>query len=558
MKLFYLILFGVGWLTTFQATAQDLIERAQLGIVLDVSRQSESVAFQESQSLKHVGPYQVVKPFDLAPDYRKSEVSAFVEGHVMLDLPGGTLPRLMNSLRDGVDLRLPVAPGKEIELDLVEVFPIHSEFEGHTSEGETITLAKYPARFYRGAVKGVPNSFASITIAPGMFRGLIGDDYGNYVLAELDNTDDRFVLYNDKKLKIQNDFECGVEDTPFSDEDQALLQQTDRVVNADRSSDCVDIMVEMEEDFWDDWGNTTNATNFIYALMNEGATLYNNENISCTLKDIIMWTTVDPYTETGACDQRTQFGNIRQNNYNGRLAHLISSRAIGGGCAYIDELCSNYSLNNGPYQFSGSMSTSVVAFPTYSWNVMVFVHEMGHTWGSRHTHACVWNGNNTAIDGCSGSTEGTCALPGIPPGGGTMMSYCHLQGVGINFNLGFGPQPGDVIRDRTYNSSCGLDCGNITACPREIYLDGDVESDTYYADRKVEMSGTVLSGRTVNLRCDIGSHIWNPGFRVNNGGVLSSDQAACTAALDGGGNNEVIKTTVDPDLTDQIQSTLNK
>ena len=39
------------------------------------------------------------------------------------------------------------------------------------------------------------------------------------------------------------------------------------------------------------------------------------------------------------------------------------------------------------------------------------------------------------------------------------MSYCHLTGVGINFNLGFGPQPGNVIRN-TVNASgnCLTNC----------------------------------------------------------------------------------------------------
>jgi hypothetical protein len=90
----------------------------------------------------------------------------------------------------------------------------------------------------------------------------------------------------------------------------------------------------------------------------------------------------------------------------------------------------------------------------------VVTHEIGHNLGSSHTHACVWNGNNTAIDGCgptAGYSEGcTAALPVA----GTIMSYCHLvSGVGIDFNLGFGPQPGDRIRSEVYNAPCLAACG---------------------------------------------------------------------------------------------------
>ena len=47
-------------------------------------------------------------------------------------------------------------------------------------------------------------------------------------------------------------------------------------------------------------------------------------------------------------------------------------------------------------------------------------------------------------DSCA-PVEGSCSSPGYPSQGGTIMSYCMNQSVGINFNLGFGPQPTAVI-----------------------------------------------------------------------------------------------------------------
>jgi hypothetical protein len=105
------------------------------------------------------------------------------------------------------------------------------------------------------------------------------------------------------------------------------------------------------------------------------------------------------------------------------------------------------------------LHNSYETFPNYSWSVFVVAHEFGHLFGSRHTHACVWNGNNTAIDGCGVCMESpdpdadpitcnNCPRLGVPQNGGTIMSYCHLSGnPGINFNLGFGLQPGNVIRN---------------------------------------------------------------------------------------------------------------
>lgn len=42
------------------------------------------------------------------------------------------------------------------------------------------------------------------------------------------------------------------------------------------------------------------------------------------------------------------------------------------------------------------------------------------------------------------------------------MSYCHQRSVGINFNLGFGTQSGNVIRNSVINASCLHDCNEPT------------------------------------------------------------------------------------------------
>ena len=177
------------------------------------------------------------------------------------------------------------------------------------------------------------------------------------------------------------------------------------------------------------------------------------------ISQILAWTTTSPYSSGSSSGMLSDFqANI--SSINGDLGHLVSYQASGGIAAGFNGIC-NSNVDNS-LCFS-SINSTYADFPTYSWSVMVFTHEMGHLIGSRHTHACVWNGNNTAIDGCSGSTEGSCSLPGNPSGGGTVMSYCHLTSVGINLNLGFGPQPGNVIRN-TVNATnnCLTPCGPPT------------------------------------------------------------------------------------------------
>ena len=68
-------------------------------------------------------------------------------------------------------------------------------------------------------------------------------------------------------------------------------------------------------------------------------------------------------------------------------------------------------------------------------------HEIGHNIGANHTHWCGWSPDPTsnppfsggAIDNCT-NTEGSC--PDNPaPQVGTIMSYCHIGGYGINIDF---------------------------------------------------------------------------------------------------------------------------
>ncbi len=81
---------------------------------------------------------------------------------------------------------------------------------------------------------------------------------------------------------------------------------------------------------------------------------------------------------------------------------------------------------------------------SYSRDVHIIAHELGHVFGSPHTHECVWGPNsNQAIDGCS---INDCAMYDLPSEGGTIMSYCQESPFGVELSNGFGEEPGSLIR----------------------------------------------------------------------------------------------------------------
>ena len=375
------------------------------------------------------------------------------KAHDLLDIRQAALQQLLQDEPESMTLVLPTSfRAAPIEVLLVKVDPFSDDFRAHTSDGRTLTDI-HLGLHYRGVVKGEA-SIAAFSFFPHDVMGLLSTKgEGNMVVGQLEKPRQagRYILYQDQDVIRDIGFSCDTPDDGVGYTRDELAPVTDpRAL-----SDCVRFYFEVDDDVVSSKGGAAGATNYVTGIYNQVAALYANESINTVVSEIFNWTTNSPYSSTTSSGMLSQFQSYR-NNWNGDLAQLLSYQASGGIAAGFSGICASNEDNS--MSFS-SINSTYSNFPTYSWTVMVVTHEFGHTFGSRHTHACVWNGNNTAIDGCSGSTEGSCPLPGYPSGGGTIMSYCHLQSVGINFNNGFGPQPGNVIRNVITNASCLPACG---------------------------------------------------------------------------------------------------
>jgi hypothetical protein len=213
---------------------------------------------------------------------------------------------------------------------------------------------------------------------------------------------------------------------------------------------CITAYVEVDSDVIQDKGAQGSRT-YVEGLLKEVSKLYAAQGITVNW-EIKYWDNGSPYTASSTSALLSQFRSQTASlgGYDGDVAHLITYRGS-GGIAYVDAVCSQ-SFGHAV----SSIRSDYRQYPTYSWSVEVIAHELGHNLGSPHTQSCVWNGNNTAIDGCSPfGTEGGCPVPPNPSNGGTIMSYCHLNSaVGINFQRGFHPQPLSLIKNRIANAQC--------------------------------------------------------------------------------------------------------
>ena len=258
-----------------------------------------------------------------------------------------------------------------------------------------------------------------------------------------------YILYDDRAVASRENFDCGTpDDAPGYTEDQLSYTANGRDAN-----DCVGIYFEVDHDIFRDKGSVAAVTDYVTGLFNEVALLYANENVNVIISEIFVWDSPSPYSGSSSGALLSQFQNYRK-SFNGDLGQLLSYQAS-GGIAVLSGLCHPTTWARMSFASIGRRYNPV---PSYSFSLMVVTHELGHLLGSQHTHACVWNGNNTAIDGCAGFTEGNCSNPGKPSGGGTIMSYCHITSAGIDFTKGFGPQPGSVIRSEVASANCTQAC----------------------------------------------------------------------------------------------------
>jgi hypothetical protein len=148
----------------------------------------------------------------------------------------------------------------------------------------------------------------------------------------------------------------------------------------------------------------------------------------------------DPYSSTGTMGQLNEVGNWWHSNrpktsYPRSLVHYYSGKPVTGGIAWLDVLCENDFSQAGNWGGAYGVTQINGFYPANLWDLVASAHEMGHNFGSPHTHCYV-----PAIDMCysgeSGCFSGTVVNPG--PLGGTIMSYCHLLGGGYaNIDLRF-------------------------------------------------------------------------------------------------------------------------
>lgn len=374
------------------------------------------------------------------------EVSSYVE----LGIDQITQGYLVNDKPKNIRINI---PGLNVNV-LLYRFDASDNLNVITSSGEKANLNEIV--HYRGIIENDNNSVVCMSFTHNDITGVISNDNGNFVIGKLNGTQ-RYILYNDRDLLLKRNFECG------TTEEHVIKSKTEPSSQFIVGLKCINWYYETDYDIFVNKGSVANVTSYIQGMFAQVATLYANDSMNIKLKTLFVWNTVDPYNATTTSSLLTQFGQTRT-SFDGDLAHLLGY--VGnGGIAYVNSMCSSSNQYKMAYS---DINPTYSLVPTYSWTIECVSHEQGHNVASKHTHDCAWNGNNTPIDGCGPAAGYTtnCTAGPLPSGGGTIMSYCHLvSGVGINFNLGFSPQPKALMKNTIAAKTCLFTCDTVVTPP---------------------------------------------------------------------------------------------
>jgi hypothetical protein len=238
-----------------------------------------------------------------------------------------------------------------------------------------------------------------------------------------------------------------------------------------------DVALDSDNELLASFGNNATTTqDYMTLIVAASSEIYDRDvGVGLRVSFIRTWSATDPWTSTSTSDQLPQFRtywNTNQTSTPRSIAHMIANRALGGGIAYLRSICNTnaYGVNASINRLGGLFPYPIVdnAPGNSNWDLMVTAHEMGHNLGTGHTHC---NSEfSPIVDGCG------LAPTGRPPcetgttdcsvgtaRNGTIMSYCHLCGLGVEaMKMTFGTRVSQ--RMQAFQATVPT-CGTITTPP---------------------------------------------------------------------------------------------
>ena len=190
------------------------------------------------------------------------------------------------------------------------------------------------------------------------------------------------------------------------------------------------LILETDQELLADFGGDAEAMSaYLLTLAAQFDLIYERDlAFHFTVTEIHVWMVADPWNGPSPNDQLLQVGDWYHANrpigtFPRAAAFLFSGRTVIGGVAYLPAVClDDFAVDGGHWGGSYGVTQLYTDWPAQQWDLFSMLHEIGHICGSAHTHCYV-----PPIDMCWSGDAGCYSGPtSVPPGGGTIMSYCYL------------------------------------------------------------------------------------------------------------------------------------
>ncbi len=190
--------------------------------------------------------------------------------------------------------------------------------------------------------------------------------------------------------------------------------------------------------------NAQAITTYVNNVIAGVAMIYQRDlGVKLKIKDLVIWNKPDPFSGTTTSQQLASYKNYNINNRKGKtraLAHLLDTSRNLAGIAYVGSVC-DQNFGYGVSNFDGRSNSNG---NVYQWDIYVLAHELGHNFGSPHTHMY-----KPVVDCCYVEKGSSCSRAVAQVG--SIMSYCHMNG---KISMNFHPRTTSMIKNDLQRRSC--------------------------------------------------------------------------------------------------------
>jgi len=445
--------------------------------------------------------------------------AAPAEARPGVDVDARVLERLASQARRGGPALVPGFPldgGREVTLSL-EPFQVFAP-DAVIIERSGTTSRRVPLpseRYLIGRVVGEAESFAMLAVGSSL-RGLIGVGHeiyeigdqgdssegprrsGGVAVRRVDPELDRPPHAAEWRCELdrlsQGELAAGA--TPVAAGQPQLRATASDAVYAVR------VAIDTDWELYEKLGSSEALAAYVADLVAATSAIYLRD-VKSVLQVAVLYTYAtpeDPWEATSTMDALLEVGTWWHDNHpevNRTTVHFLSGKSnsgMRGGIAWLRVLCRSDFAWSGGYGGGYGVSASLAGRfsttnPSLYWDLLCFSHELGHNFGSSHTH-CYDPPVDTCYSGEDGCYSGTVSVPAEK---GTIMSYCHLRSGGysnIKLFLGVPGEASEAVTDviRTYVESRAGCLTTVDVAPSVISISPDHGSEV--GGTSVTITGT--------------------------------------------------------------------